>query len=44
MDASAVAAQTTNEPTLADFLPELLQFPGWRLIVVLLILIKETFR
>ena len=38
MDFQATVAQTATEPTLADVLPGWLQFPGWRLVVVVAIL------
>ncbi|AUV82273.1 mechanosensitive ion channel protein [Salinigranum rubrum] len=38
MDPLAVVLQAVDEPTLADVLPEWVQFPGWRLIVVVIVL------
>ena len=43
MDFQATVAQTATEPTLADVLPGWLQFPGWRLVVVVAILIVGAY-
>jgi small-conductance mechanosensitive channel len=38
MNAVAVVAQTTTGPTLADVVPQWLRFPGWRVVLALVVL------